>query len=190
VRPFVLIETIYENEHNSKPEQIRRQAYWAVTCGACGQFFGNNPIWHFDGPGLFAAPRGWRSELDGAGSRDMAHLRTALIQHGWLLLVPDFKNALVVEGVGKGVETITAAAAPDGTLAIIYVPSTGREGRDFTVDMGRFTASVTSSWFNPTNGQIKPLAKKPLANQGRHRFRTPGDTGTKTNDWLLVLEVH
>jgi hypothetical protein len=66
------------------------------------------------------------------------------------------------------------AAAPDGMLAIIYVPSTGREGREFTVDMGRFTASVTSSWFNPTNGQSKLLAKRPLANQGTHRFQTPG----------------
>ena len=27
VRPFVLIEAIYEGEHNSTPDQIRRQAY-------------------------------------------------------------------------------------------------------------------------------------------------------------------
>jgi hypothetical protein len=120
----------------------------------------------------------------------MAHLRTAFIQRAWQLLVPDFKNALVVEGVGKGVETITAAAAPDGKLAIIYIPSTGGEARDFAVDMGRFTVPVACSWFNPTNGQSKPLAWMPLANHGTHRFRTPGDNGTKTNDWLLVLEVH
>jgi hypothetical protein len=43
VRPLVLIESTYENEHDSRPEQIRRQGYWAMTCGACGQFFGNNP---------------------------------------------------------------------------------------------------------------------------------------------------
>ena len=51
-RPFVLLETTYEGEHDSTPDQIRRQAYWAMLSGACGQFFGNNPVWHFDGPGL------------------------------------------------------------------------------------------------------------------------------------------
>jgi hypothetical protein len=29
-RPFVLIESTYEGEHNSTPEQIRRQAYWTI----------------------------------------------------------------------------------------------------------------------------------------------------------------
>jgi hypothetical protein len=53
VRPFVLLETTYEGEHDSTPDQIRRQAYWAMLGGACGQFFGNNPIWHFDGPVSF-----------------------------------------------------------------------------------------------------------------------------------------
>ena len=34
--------------------QIRRQAYWAILCGATGQFMGNRPIWLFD-PGWEAA---------------------------------------------------------------------------------------------------------------------------------------
>jgi hypothetical protein len=189
-RPFVLIEAIYENEHGSTPEQIRRQAYWAMTSGACGQFFGNNPTWHFNGPGLFPAPRGWRADLDGTGSRDMSRLRSAFIQRDWQRLVPDFKNALVVRGVGEGVATITAAATPDGKLAMVYVPATGREGRDFTVDLGRLSGPVTSLWFNPTNGETKPLANTALANRGTHQFQTPGDNGTKTNDWLLVLEAN
>ena len=60
VRPFVLIETTYEDEHDATPDQIRRQAYWAMLSGACGQFFGNNPIWHFDGPGLYPAKMTWQ----------------------------------------------------------------------------------------------------------------------------------
>jgi len=32
--PIFLIESTYEGEHNSSPEQIRRQAYWSVLCGA------------------------------------------------------------------------------------------------------------------------------------------------------------
>ena len=52
-RPFVLIESTYEGEHDAPPEQIRFQAWAAMLSGAAGQFFGNNPIWHFDGPTLF-----------------------------------------------------------------------------------------------------------------------------------------
>ena len=71
-RPFVLLETTYEGEHGSTPDVIRRQAYWAVLSGACGQFFGNNPIWHFDGPGLFPAKMTWQQALASEGSNDMA----------------------------------------------------------------------------------------------------------------------
>ena len=45
-----------------------------MLSGAAGQFFGNNPIWHFDGPTLFPFTGDWRQALDAAGSRDMSHL--------------------------------------------------------------------------------------------------------------------
>ena len=115
-RPFVLIESTYENEHNSTPGQVRRQAYWALTCGACGQFFGNNPIWHFDGPGLFEAKKSWQKELDSTGSRDMARLKTAFLDRPWHRLTPDFENRLVKRGSGDGIGTVTAAVTPAGDL--------------------------------------------------------------------------
>jgi hypothetical protein len=188
VRPFVLIESTYENEHGSTPEQVRRQAYWAMTCGACGQFLGNNPIWHFDGPGLFKAPRGWRAELDGTGSRDIARLRTAFVNRPWHELVPDRKNTLVTKGIGEGTGTITAATTRDNGLAMIYIPSTGREARELSVDLGRFPRGVRASWFNPTDGGYRPAADGALANTRISALRTPGDNGTRTNDWLLIIE--
>jgi len=57
--PYFLIETSYEGEHNA-PLQIRRQAYWALLCGATGHFLVNRPIWLFD--------PGWEQALDAAGS--------------------------------------------------------------------------------------------------------------------------
>ena len=66
VRPFVLIESTYEGEHESHPAQIRRQAWTAMLSGAAGQFFGNNPVWHFDGPTLFPFTGDWRRALDGS----------------------------------------------------------------------------------------------------------------------------
>ena len=55
---------------------IRRQAYWAMLSGAGGQFFGNNPIWHFDGPGLFPFKLTWQQALDapGRGYRSSARI--------------------------------------------------------------------------------------------------------------------
>jgi hypothetical protein len=44
---------------------------------AAGQFFGNNPIWHFDGPTLFKYEGSWQQALDSVGSRDMARLGTS-----------------------------------------------------------------------------------------------------------------
>jgi hypothetical protein len=187
IRPFVLIESTYENEHGAPPERIRRQAYWAMTCGGCGQFFGNNPIWHFDGPGLHAAPYGWREALDGTGSRDMSRLRKAFADRPWHLLIPDFAGKVVTHGGGSGEATIRAAATSDGKLAMIYIPSTGREARKFTVDAARLASPATGQWFNPTDGRYQPIAEK-LAPRPIE-LTTPGDNGTKTNDWLLVLEA-
>ena len=60
----MLIETIYESEHDATPDQIRRQAWQAMLSGAAGQFFGNNPIWHFDGPTLYPFTGDWKQALD------------------------------------------------------------------------------------------------------------------------------
>lgn len=49
VRPFVLIESTYEGEHNASHVQVRRQAWWAVFYGTADQFMGNRPIWLREG---------------------------------------------------------------------------------------------------------------------------------------------
>ena len=54
--PFIFIESTYENEHGATQQQLRVQAYDALLSGAAGQVFGNNPLWHFDGPGLHPTP--------------------------------------------------------------------------------------------------------------------------------------
>ena len=50
--PFFLIESAYEDEHGASELRIRTQAYQALLSGATGHIYGNNPIWHFDGPGI------------------------------------------------------------------------------------------------------------------------------------------
>jgi hypothetical protein len=188
-RPFVLLESIYEAEHKSTPQQIRRQAYWTILGGGCGQFFGNNPIWHFDAPGLFPAPNTWQEALGGTGSQDMARLGRFFAALAWQQLVPDQKNAVVTDGYGKGAATVATAQSGDKRLSVSYIPSTGTESRELTVDLGQFAGPVSARWFNPAVGGWTAVATAPLPNRGVQVFSTPGDNGTQTNDWLLILEV-
>ncbi len=188
-RPFVLIESTYEGEHNSTPDQIRRQAYWAMLSGACGQFLGNNPLWHFDGPGLFPSKLSWVQAMDAAGSRDMARLGGLFRELPWPQLRPEEDHAVLTEGYGKDVATALTARTADGKLSVTYVPSTGTDARELTVNTAPFPGPVSVRWFNPTTGHFTGAGGPPLPNRGRHRLRTPGDNGAQANDWVLVLEV-
>ena len=188
VRPFVLIESVYEEEHDAKPEQIRRQAYWAMLSGACGQFFGNNPIWHFDGPGLYPAKATWQEAMDGTGSRDMTRLRDVFVSLPWHRLVPEQDHNLVTGGYGSEEATALTAQTDDKKLSLTYIPSTGSERRNLTVRLGQFAGPVKARWYNPTDGRYTAVVDMPGPDRDARVFRTPGDNGTKTNDWLLILE--
>ncbi len=187
-RPFVLIETIYEGEHDSKPEQIRRQAWWAMLCGACGQFFGNNPMWHFDGPTLFPHTNTWEQALGSTGSRDIARLGKFLTTLPWQQLVPDTEGKLVAAGAGDGTARITGARASDKSLALLYIPADGKGPREFKLNLANFAGPVTARWFNPAkDASLLPYGAT-FPNRGQQTLQTPGDNGVGANDWLLVLE--
>ena len=115
--------------HDSRPEQIRRQAYWAMLSGACGQFFGNNPIWHFDVPGLVPTSLTWQQSLDGTGSRDMGRLGVLFRTRPWNRFVPEDNHRVVVDGYGSGTATVLTAITPDRAMSVAYIPSTGTKAR-------------------------------------------------------------
>jgi hypothetical protein len=187
VRPFVLLETTYEGEHNSTPDLIRRQAYWALLSGACGQFFGNNPIWHFDGPGLFPAQMSWQKALDAAGSRDITLLRELFIHLPWPQLAPEENHSILVEGYGRDAAAALTAVTRDEKLSVTYIPSTGTDARELTIATGRFAKPVSARWYNPTSGRFVEVEGSPYVNRATQRLRTPGDNGTGANDWVLIL---
>jgi len=189
IRPFVLIESTYEGEHSSTPDQIRRQAYWAMLGGACGQFFGNNPMWHFDGPGLYPVETTWMQALDGTGSMDMTRLRDLFIGLPWHHLEPENNREVVTEGHGDGIATVLTARTADKRLSVSYIPSTSTESRKLTVDLTKFSGPITARWYNPASGRWESAYDGSLPNQGSHLFVTLGDNGTGTNDWILALEV-
>jgi hypothetical protein len=189
VRPFVLLEATYEGEHDSTPDEIRRQAYWAMLSGACGQFFGNNPIWHFDGPGLFPAKMSWRQALNNAGSRDMALLRSLFASLPWYRLVPEDTHAVVAEGYGDGTAAVLTARTENGRLSLSYVPSAGSASRTLSVVLSGFAAPVRARWYNPVNGNTFEVTGSPFENRDTRRFLVPGDNGSGADDWVLILDT-
>ena len=171
-RPFVLIESTYEGEHNASAVQIRRQAYWSILCGACGQFLGNRPMWLFDS--------GWQDALDSLGSKDMVHLKTLFTSRPWYDLVPDQGHKIVTAGLGEfnGLDYLAAASTANGCLLIAYLPN----ARTITVDLSQHKGeSVKCWWYNPRSGKTEAGGKFQALNY--QDFSPPG-----TGDWVFLVD--
>ncbi len=188
-KPFFLVESTYENERNSKPQWIRRQAYWCILSGSTGQAIGNHPIYEF-------AP-GWQKEMENHASRDMARLYRLFSSREWHKLVPDQKHEVLVAGYGTfdgaanknenhvaGFDCVTAAVASDGSLLIAYVPTV----RTVAVDISKLSGKITASWFDPTSGEYLPVPGTPSENIGKREFTPPSKNASGDEDWVLVIE--
>jgi len=187
--PFFLLESRYENEPvpPTAAVQLRVQAYQALLSGAMGQAFGNHPIWHFDGPGVYPnpSPSNWEAWLNSAGAQQMAHVRALFFARSWQHLVPDFAHALLTGDLGgSGFDRAVAARADDGSFAFAYAPS----ARTLSVNMSLFPANVSARWFDPAAGTFAPIAGSPFPNSGSRNFPTPGNNAAGHSDWILVLE--
>jgi len=194
-KPHFLFEAVYESTAKEKPRwgdpytadrsRLRRQAYWAILSGGTGHFFGNFPVWPltngWDGP----------SGLHSPGNRDMKRLKDFMTSLAWWKLVPDRDHTSVTSGYGtfKTGDYVTAARAEDGSLIVVYVPSTGTASRTLTVDLTRLRDRAHAKWFNPATGMYTKIPGSPFANKGSREFTTPGDNGTGAHDWVLVLKA-
>ncbi len=178
--PFILIESSYEGEHNASEVQIRRQAYWSVLCGGFGHVFGNNPIWHFNGPTLFPTNLTWQQSMDLPGSVGMMHWGRLFRSRPWFDLVPDQKHEVVTGGLGEfqGLDYLAAGRTPDGGTVIAYMPSK----RTITVDMSKISGGHARAWwFDPRTG--KALAGGDFPARGMRELTPPAE-----GDWVLVLD--
>jgi len=128
-RPFFLVESAYENEHDASRLQIRRAAYWSVLFGGNGHCMGNAPIW------MFGA--GWEAALDSPAAHAMSLFGEFFRSIRWADLVPDLDRAL----------------SADGRLAVVYIPSQ----RPITVETGVLAGPVVAAtWFDPVSRQRLP----------------------------------
>jgi chitodextrinase len=189
VMPVFLGEANYEGEslqgYLTTPNVVRRQAYWAMTSGATGTFYGNYWTWPFR--------PGWQSNLDTFGSIQMGYVRSLFETRAWYNLVPDQNHIVVIAGYGTFSTTdeipnndyLTASYTADGTLVMAYIPTL----RTITVDMSRLAAPANGQWYDPSNGTFVLISGSQFANTGTHQFTPPGLNSEGSDDWVLVLET-
>ena len=191
VRPVILGETGYEDEPNAiellpdaksgdlwNPYRIRRNAWWAVLSGACG-YCGGTRLWRWE--------KNWHEVLQVHSSREALNILRLMETIAWWRLVPDLQHQFVIAGFGtwKQADYVTAALAGDGSVGLAYLPSMGR----ITVDLAKLSDRVKASWFDPTNGQSRPVEGYPFKNNGNRDFTSPGKNAAGESDFVLVLKV-
>lgn len=146
-RPIFLVESAYENEHDSTQLQIRRAAYWSVLFGGNGHVMGNKPIWMFD--------PGWQDHVASDGAANLSRFGAFFRSIDWWTLVPDFERELVIAGRGeaRGLNQVGPACSEDGRLAVVYIP----ERRAVTIATDRLAGpAVRATWFEPASGRRLP----------------------------------
>lgn len=185
--PNFMVEANYEFEHDwTGNETLRRQEYWTMLCGATGQLYGNGYTWPFVG--------GWQAHLDTPGVTQLESLKNLFEPRAWYNLVPDQDHTVVTAGYGTFIATgsvndsdyATAARTPDGSLVMVYIPTS----RTCTVDLSKLSGSATAHWFDPANGSYVPITGSPFANVGTRNFETPGSNSDGDADWVLILETN
>jgi uncharacterized protein DUF4038/collagenase-like protein with putative collagen-binding domain len=185
--PFFLIESAYEDEHGAGERRVRAQAYHALLSGACGQVYGNNPVWHFDGPGLFPAPMPWQQALGSRGAQSMTHLRTLFETLPWWRLQPIDMAALWHSRAPTRAPgmSVVAACLPDKSLAVIYLPTPRRIG----IDLGRLAGrEVRARWYDTAAGRFSAVAGSPFAGEGSRLFEPDAPGSATAGDRVLLLE--
>ena len=119
----------------------------------------------------------------------MTLLREFFVQLPWQQLAPEESHKIVSEGYGSDIATALTAVTADGKLSVTYIPSSGTEGRELTIAMGRFAKPVTARWYNPTTGQFVAAEGSPFANSAKRLLHTPRPTNSQANDWMLTLDA-
>jgi hypothetical protein len=189
-QPTFLVEANYEFEHNGgtdggTTQNLRRQEYWTALSGTTGQLYGSHYSWTLTGD--------WKNNLDTIGVQQLSWMRQFFAARDWYDLVPDRHHQLLTQGYGHFSKSdpipddtyATVASAPDGGLALAYLPDI----RKVTIDMTKFSGPVTARWFDPTNNMLQTISGSPFPNSGNKRFTPPGANSTGDTDWVLDLEV-
>jgi hypothetical protein len=183
-RPVFLIESFYEHEFGTDAWRTRTQAYEALLCGASGQVFGNNPIWHFRDRGNNPAPGDWWQNLGSEGALSQTHLANIFRDLPWWQLEPDTGSRLLVDS-GQADSPAVAAKSGDGTLALVYM----RSARPIRLDLSQMVQPIEARWYDPASSAFTNVAITPPGGAGPLTLEPPPRKSTGESDWLLVLRT-
>jgi hypothetical protein len=213
-KPVFMVEASYEFEHipnsaGGSPQNLRRQEYWTMLSGATGQVYGSAHTWRLekgwetklDTVGVMElgymknlfAPLKWYDLVpdqshtvitDGYNraaeyiGRLSAYVGNRAKIRAVLQKVTDLASV-------SGNTHVTAARSSDGSLVVVYLPST----RTVTVDMSKLSGATRARWYDPTSGTYTDVSGSPFANSNMKQFTPPGTNGAGDGDWVLVLEA-
>lgn len=187
--PVYYDEQIVGFDTASGNRQDTRALQWqsVLAGGTAGDNTSTKAIWKFTT---------WRKDLNNGYSADRQHLFAFFAAMPWQDLVPsgietrNFGRPLIMRENLLDRRHIVAAATADRSWLVAYTPPSPwvpTATRFFTVDMTILRGPARARWFNPASGEYTPAAET-LPNTEPHRFVTPGDNGTGTNDWVLVCD--
>lgn len=199
VMPTFLLEEPYDQEgpdgnkvNPNAIQPVRRFQWWGWLSGIGGYISGNGCVWPFHLPKLLSisfCSDGWQAHLNTQGAQDMARLNSFVRSIAWYNLVPSGLNGMrtiVTAGGSQPVlpDYVAAAASPDGTLLVAYVPP--HHLGAITVDMTVMSGPMRARWFNPATAAYTVIGT--FANTGTQNFVPPGNNGTGFTDWVLLME--
>lgn len=182
--PFFFIEGPYENERGSDEQSLRLNAYGTILAGACGQIFGNNPLWHFAGPGLYDAPGTWEDALGSRGSQSVSYLKQFFDALPWWELEPE-RGRLLAKPDQSDKGLALGAMTKEGKAAVLYV--SGRNS--IAIDTSALAPSVRRArWYDPASGKYTEASEAGSVRRGIVTFETPEPRNSGGfDDWVLVL---
>lgn len=204
-KPFVEGESMYEfcstlEENGTRlctADMLRRVAYTAIQCGACGYTYGAQGIWDTVWKKNEISPSPvsvfnrfgitWYEAIDGIGAAQMGYLRRFYEELHFEELRPvltpglspfgDFEEP----GEHPSMHDPLTLAAPDADRFVVYYNSNTRGGCRIR---NMRDCAYTAQWFNPRTAEWSVCEERLTPEDGC--WRAPGRPDG--DDWLLVIK--
>lgn len=150
--------------------------------GAFGHTYGHSAVMQMHKPNNPSPSYGvreyWTKAINATGASQMKFLKDLMLSKSFFDRIPD--QTLIATNHGELYDYQIATRG--NNYAFIYTYN----GREIQVVMGKIEGTeVTSSWYNPRNGQTLLIGE--FENGGTRIFNPPGEI-QDGNDWVLVLE--
>lgn len=184
-RPFFLIEGLYEGENGATEETVRATAYSALLSGAGGQVFGNNPVWHFSGPGVHEETGTWQKALASRGAQSMTYLMQFFETIPWWELEPD-QGKLLTPQRQPASSIAVGARSPGERVVVVYLSGTDSVALQVKAD---WPSTRDIRWFDPSSGQYMAATEPTAGVAGALEYHVPAARNASGyRDWLLIAK--